>query len=73
VRFAGSIYLPVDEICYFAFAAQTKGAAEEAAQRAGLDPLRVVKAVTSAISFGCTERNKDGVNRPPRENQGDSP
>jgi hypothetical protein len=47
VRFEGSIHLPEDEICFFAFAASSAREAALVAQRADLDPIRVVEAVTS--------------------------
>jgi hypothetical protein len=59
VRFAGSLYVPADEICYFAFDARSGDVAELAARQAGLDPLRVVRAVPSGFSF-------DGVETAPR-------
>jgi hypothetical protein len=47
VRFEGSIHVPEDEICFFVFDAPSGREAAFAAQRAGLDPLRVVEAVSS--------------------------
>jgi hypothetical protein len=47
VRFTGSTYVPEDEICFFAFQAPSGREAAVAAQRAGLEPLRVVEAVPS--------------------------
>ena len=47
VRFEGSIHVPEDEICFFAFEAPSGGDAAVAAHRAGLEPLRVVEAVSS--------------------------
>jgi hypothetical protein len=47
VRFERSIYVPEDEICFFVFAAPSGREAALVAQRAGLDPLRVVEAVSS--------------------------
>ena len=44
VGFQGSIHVPEDEICFFAFAAASGRDAALAAQRAGLEPLRVVEA-----------------------------
>jgi len=49
VRFEHSIYVPEDEICFFVFDARSGGDAALAAQRAGLDPIRVVQAVSSAV------------------------
>jgi hypothetical protein len=47
VRFDRSIHVPEDEICFYVFDAPSAGHAAEAAQRAGLDPIRVVEAVSS--------------------------
>ncbi len=47
VRFEGSIHVPEDEICFFAFAAPTDRAAALVAERAELAPLRVVEAIPS--------------------------
>jgi hypothetical protein len=47
VGFEGSIHVPEDEICFFTFAAPSGREAALAAQRAGLDPLRVVEAFSS--------------------------
>jgi hypothetical protein len=48
VRFERSIHVPEDEICFFMFGAPSSREAALVAQRAELDPLRVVEAVTSA-------------------------
>ena len=47
VRFDRSIHVPDDEICFFVFDAPSGRDAALAAQRAGLDPIRVVEAVLS--------------------------
>jgi hypothetical protein len=47
VGFEGSIHVPEDEICFYAFDASTSRDAAIAALRAGLAPLRVVEAVSS--------------------------
>jgi len=47
VRFDHSIYLPEDEICFFVFDAPTGRDAALTAQRARLDPIRIVEAVSS--------------------------
>ena len=47
VRFERSIHVPEDEICFFVFDAPSGREAALAAQRAGLDPFRVVEAVSS--------------------------
>ena len=47
VRFEQSIHVPEDELCFFVFDAPSGRAAALAAHRAGLDPLRVVEAVSS--------------------------
>ena len=48
VRFERSIYVPEDETCFYVFDAPSGREAALAAQRAGLDPIRVVEAVSSA-------------------------
>ena len=47
IAFDGSIHVPEDELCFFVFSAPTGRDAAVAAQRAGLDPLRVVEAISS--------------------------
>jgi hypothetical protein len=47
VRFEHSIHVPEDEICFFVFDAPSGAYAALAAQRADLDPFRVVEAITS--------------------------
>jgi hypothetical protein len=47
VRFERSIYVPEDEICFFVFDAPSGREAALAAERAGLEPIRVVEAVPS--------------------------
>jgi hypothetical protein len=47
VGFQGSIHVPEDEICFFTFAAAAARDAALVAQRAGLEPLRVVAAIPS--------------------------
>ena len=47
VSFARSIHVPEDEICFFTFVAPSGRAAALLAQRAGLEPLRVVEAIPS--------------------------
>jgi len=47
VGFEGSIHVPEDEICFFTFAAPSTLEAALAAQRAGLEPLRVIEAISS--------------------------
>jgi hypothetical protein len=47
IRFERSIHVPEDEICFFTFKAPSGTAAALVAQRAGLEPLRVVEAVSS--------------------------
>jgi hypothetical protein len=47
VGFEGSIHVPEDEICFFTFAAASARDAALVAQRAGLEPLRVVEAIPS--------------------------
>jgi hypothetical protein len=47
VRFDRSIHVPDDEICFYVFDAPSAGDAALAAERAGLDPIRVVEAISS--------------------------
>ena len=47
VRFDGAIHVPEDEICFFVFGAPSSREAALVAQRAELDPFRVVEAATS--------------------------
>ena len=47
VSFERSIHVPDDEICFFVFDAPSSLAAALVAQRAGLEPIRVVAAVSS--------------------------
>jgi hypothetical protein len=51
VRFDRSIYVPEDEICFFVFDAPSGRDAALAAERAELDPIRVVEAVSSRKEF----------------------
>ena len=47
VCFRRSIYVPEDEICFFVFDAPSGREAAHAADRAALDPIRVVEALSS--------------------------
>jgi hypothetical protein len=47
VRFEFAIHVPEDEISFYVFDAPSAHQAALAAQRAGLDPIRVVEAVSS--------------------------
>jgi len=47
VGFEGSIHVPEDEICFFTFAAPSGREAALVAQRAALEPIRVVEAISS--------------------------
>ena len=47
VRFKHSIHVPEDEICFFVFDAPSSGDAALLAERAGLDPVRIVEAISS--------------------------
>ena len=47
VRFDRSIHVPEDEICFFVFDAPSSREAALAAQRARLEPVRVVEAISS--------------------------
>ena len=48
VGFEGSIHVPEDEICFFTFAAPSGREAALVAQRAALEPIRVVEAISSS-------------------------
>lgn len=54
VRFERSIHIPEDEICFFVFHADSASDAALAAERASLDPFRVVE----ALSSDCTDHEK---------------
>jgi hypothetical protein len=47
VRFEHSIHVPEDEICFFVFDAPSGREAALVAQLAGLEPVRVVEALSS--------------------------
>jgi hypothetical protein len=47
VRFERSMHVPEDEICFFFFTAASGREATLVAERAGLEPLRVVEAISS--------------------------
>lgn len=47
VELGGSIHVPEDEICFFVFSADTGRDAALAAHRAGLEPFRVMEAISS--------------------------
>ena len=47
VRFDRLIHVPEDELCFFVFDAPSDGDAALVAQRAGLEPIRVVEAISS--------------------------
>ena len=47
VEFRGSIHVPEDEMCFFAFEAEAGGDVAIAAHRAGLSPIRVVRALST--------------------------
>jgi hypothetical protein len=47
ISFERSIHVPEDEICFFVFDAPSSRDAALAAERAELDPIRVVEAVSS--------------------------
>jgi hypothetical protein len=54
VSFDGVIHVPEDETCFFLFGAPSSREAVLVAQLAGLDPCRVVEAVTSGEEYACT-------------------
>jgi hypothetical protein len=47
VQFERAIHVPEDEMCFFVFDAPSSRAAALVAQRAALDPIRVVEALSS--------------------------
>ena len=47
VRFDRSIHIPEDEICFYVYDAPSALHAADAAERAGLDPFRIVEAISS--------------------------
>jgi hypothetical protein len=47
VRFDSSIHVPEDEICFFVIDATSSRDAALVAERAGLDPVRIVEAISS--------------------------
>ena len=47
VRFDRAIHVPEDEICFFVFDAPSSRDAALVAERAGLDPVRIVEAISS--------------------------
>lgn len=47
VQFVRATYIPEDELCFFVFDAPSGHDAALVAQRAGLEPIRVVEAVPS--------------------------
>jgi len=47
VGFEGSIHVPEDEMCFFTFAAPSGREAALVAQRAALEPIRVIEAISS--------------------------
>jgi hypothetical protein len=47
VRFDRSIHIPDDEICFYVFDAPSARHATDAAELAGLDPIRIVEAISS--------------------------
>lgn len=47
VHFDHSIHVPEDEMCFYVFDAANAGDAADAAQRAGLGPIRVVEAIAT--------------------------
>jgi len=48
VSFERSIHVPEDEICFFVFDAPSREEVALVAQRADLEPIRIVEAVSSA-------------------------
>jgi len=58
VRFERSIYVPEDEICFFVFDAPSGRDAALAAQRAELDPIRIVEAISSRKEEPRSKRSR---------------
>jgi hypothetical protein len=56
VRFERSIHVPGDEVCFFIFEAPSSFDAIRVAERAGLEPIRVVEAVSSD---GATDEKEE--------------
>ena len=53
VRFDHSIHVPADELCLYVFEATSNGAVALVAERAGLDPIRIVEVSTGgAVARG---------------------
>ena len=53
VRFDHSIHVPTDELCLYVFEATSNGAVALVAERAGLDPIRIVEVSTGgAVARG---------------------
>ena len=67
VLFDRSIYVPEDEICFFVFDAPTGRDAALAAQRAELDPIRVVEAISSRKEEQHIERSRTTTHDERRE------
>lgn len=59
VRFDGLLDIPDDELCFVSFDTATAELAELAARRAGIDPLRVVRAISSAQAGSHQPPNKE--------------
>lgn len=56
VRFVGSLHVPEDEISFFVFDAPSGHDAALAAERAGLEPLRVVAVASGSVAMKRPER-----------------
>ena len=54
IRFDGVIHVPEDEICFFVVSAPSSREATRVAELAGLDPVRIVEAVTSREEERCS-------------------
>jgi hypothetical protein len=57
VGFDGAIHVPEDETCFFVFVAGSSAEAACAAELAGLEPVRIVEAVTSRKETRCTDES----------------
>jgi hypothetical protein len=56
VRFERVIHVPTDEMCFFVFEAPSGSDAALAAERAGLEALRVVEAISSEPAMPTDQR-----------------
>ncbi len=67
VRFERSIHVPEDEICFFIFDAPSGRDAALVAQRAELDPIRIVEAISSRRGGAMGEEGSHPTHEQRRE------